>query len=317
LWRASASLAVTPAGYRPPMLTRRIAVEGPFDLRRSLAPLVASANDPTIRLRERSVVRAVRTPEGPATYELRRQAEGFAACAWGPGAGWALEAAPGLLGCADDRDGFDPRAHPQVARAAHARPGLRMIRSGLVADRLVPTILAQRVTAFEAARSWTLLVRRWGEPAPGPHGLLLPPSPARLAGTPYWDYHALGVDRARATTVIRASARIARLEEAVAMSSSAAMRRLTALPGLGRWTAALVRRTAAGDPDVVEVGDYHVKHHVTWALAGEPRGTDERMMELLAPFAGHRGRATVLLLSAAPRAPRYAARRRVTTVDEL
>jgi 3-methyladenine DNA glycosylase/8-oxoguanine DNA glycosylase len=299
------------------MLTRRIAVDGPLDLRRCLAPLVASAQDPTIRLREEVVVRAARTPDGPVGYELRRQGAGFAVSAWGPGAAWALDAAPGLLGCADDHDGFDASLHPQVARAAHARPGLKLIRSGLVADRLVPTILAQRVTAYEAARSWTLLVRRWGEPAPGPHGLRLPPAPERLAATPYWAYHGLGVDRARATTIIRACARIDRLEEAVAMPSAAAMRRLTALPGLGPWTAALVRRTAAGDPDVVEVGDYHVKHQITWALAGEPRGTDARMMELLAPFAGHRGRATVLLLSAGPRAPRYAARRRVTTVDEL
>jgi 3-methyladenine DNA glycosylase/8-oxoguanine DNA glycosylase len=299
------------------MLTRRITVDGPLDLRRSLAPLVASAKDPTIRLRDHAAVRAARTPDGPATCELRRDGDAFVVSAWGPGASWALDAAPGLLGCEDERGDFDARAHPAVARADHLRPGVRMIRSRMIADRLVATILAQRVTAYEAARSWTLLVRRWGEPAPGPHGLRLPPSPERLAATPYWAYHGLGVDRARAMTIIRASSRIARLEEAVEMPSAAAMRRLTALPGLGTWTAALVRRTAAGDPDVVEVGDYHVKHQITWALAGEPRGTDERMLELLRPFAGHRGRATVLLLSAGPRAPRYAARQRVTTVDEL
>jgi 3-methyladenine DNA glycosylase/8-oxoguanine DNA glycosylase len=299
------------------MLTRRVPVRGPLDLRRSLAPLVASANDPTIRLREHAVVRAWRSPEGPVTCELRLEGHGARASAWGPGATWALDAVGGLLGADDDTSGFEPAAHRMVARAAHARPGLRLVRTGMVADLLVPTILAQRVTAYEAARSWTLLVRRWGAPAPGPHDLRLPPTSATLAATPYWAFHDLGVDRARARTISRACARLGRLEQSVTMPSPAAMERLTALPGLGPWTAALVRRVSAGDPDVVEVGDYHVKHRIAWALAGEPRGSDERMLELLAPFAGHRGRAVVLLLSAGPRAPTYAGKRRITTVDQL
>src|SRR4029453_406544 len=45
-----------------------------------------------------------------------------------------------------------------------------------------------------------------------------------------------------------------------------------------------------GDPDAVPVGDFHLPHLVAGALAGEPRGTDERMLEPLAPFAGHRRR---------------------------
>ena len=41
-----------------------------------------------------------------------------------------------------------------------------------------------------------------------------------------------------------------------------------------------------GDPDAVSVGDYHIPNMVAWALAGDARGTDEHMLELLAPFAG-------------------------------
>ena len=64
-------------------------------------------------------------------------------------------------------------------------------------------------------------------------------------------------------------------------------------------------RAAYGDPDAVTVGDYHLPNMVAWALAGEPRGTDERMLELLAPFAGHRGRVCGLLGRRGLTAPRF------------
>jgi 3-methyladenine DNA glycosylase/8-oxoguanine DNA glycosylase len=299
------------------MLTRTLPLPDPFDLRASLAGLVASAHDPTIRLRDEAMVRSAHTPEGPATLELRRHGRQALARAWGSGASWALDRAPGLLGAHDDLAGFEPHLHAQVARAHHDRPGLRLPRTGSVVDVLVPTILAQRVTAREAARSWTRIVRRFGDPAPGPHGLLLPPSPARMAAIPDGDYHRLGVERTRAATIRRACRRIARLQEAVDLPHEQAMARMTAVPGLGPWTAALVLRLAAGDPDAVEVGDYHVKNHVAWSLAGRPRGTDAFMLELLEPFRGHRGRVVTLLLARGPRAPKRGPRARVVPVDQL
>ena len=52
---------------------------------------------------------------------------------------------------------------------------------------------------------------------------------------------------------------------------------------------------AFGDPDAISVGDAHLPDIVCFALAGEPRGTDERMLELLEPYRGQRGRVEVLL----------------------
>lgn len=301
-------------------------LSAPVDLLRSLRPLVASAHDPTIRLRARGVVRCHRTVDGPATVEVRAlgddversgRVERVEARAWGPGAERALEAVPDLLGARDDLTGFDPSPHPRVVDAHRRRPDLRLVRTGRVEDTLVPTILAQRVTAKEAARSWTRLVRTWGTPAPGPHELRLPPAPERLAATPYWAFHRLGVERDRATTIATACGRIDRLQEAVELPHGEALARLCALPGIGPWTAALVLRVAAGDPDHVEVGDFHVKHHVAWNLADEPRASDERMLELLAPFAGHRGRVVRLVLSAGRRPPTYGPRHRIVPVDHL
>jgi 3-methyladenine DNA glycosylase/8-oxoguanine DNA glycosylase len=293
----------------------------PIDLLRSLRPLVASSSDPTIRLRPDRVVRAGRTPDGPATLDIRRVADQrFVADATGPGRAWALEHAPDLLGAADHLDGFDARAHRMVARAHHARRDLRMVRSGRVEDVLVPTILAQRVTSEEAARSWTRLVRAWGQPAPGPIPLRLPPSADELASRPYWDFHRLGVERARAERIAGACRHLDVLQAAIDPARDDGLtvtERLARVPGIGPWTAALVARIAAGDPDTVEVGDYNTKDHVVHALTGRPRGSDEEMLEVLAPFTGHRGRVIRLLLSTAPRPPRFGPRRRVIPVDRL
>ena len=292
----------------------------PVDLLRSLRPLVAASNDPTIRLRRDRLLRASATPQGPGTLDLQRlEPDRFQARAYGPGRDWLLEQAPALIGANDDLTGFVATSHPAVRRAAHHRPDLRLIRSGCLDDVLVATILAQRVTSREAARSWTRMVRAWGRPAPGPHPLRLSPSAADLATRRYWEFHHLGVERARAERIITVARHLAR-RAADGHGTPAGPSTLDALrrvPGVGVWTLALVARTTSGDADAVEVGDFHVKHHVSFALAGEPRGTDERMLALLAPFAPHRGRVVRLLLSATPRPPTFGARQRVIPVESL
>ena len=105
---------------------------------------------------------------------------------------------------------------------------------------------------------------------------------------------------------VRAAVEAARLERCA--DSAEATRRLTAIPGIGPWTAAEVVRTAYGDPDAVSVGDYHIPHTVAWALAREVRGSDARMLELLEPFRGHRGRVCDLLAHGGIGAPKFGPR---------
>jgi len=81
-----------------------------------------------------------------------------------------------------------------------------------------------------------------------------------------------------------------------------------AVRGIGIWTASLVLGQAVGDPDAIPIGDYHVKNSVSWALAGEPRGTDERMIELLEPYRGHRQRVVRLIHLGGITAPKYGPR---------
>ena len=67
-------------------------------------------------------------------------------------------------------------------------------------------------------------------------------------------------------------------------------------------------RSAFGDPDAVSVGDYHLPHIVSWALAGEARGSDARMLELLEPYRGQRGRVQRYLEVGRIVEPRYGPR---------
>ena len=291
-------------------MRRTVPVPFPIDLGRSLGPLRVGRNDPTILLGARTVVRASRTPAGAATLRADHHGDRFEVEAWGPGAECALERAPALLGCLDDRAGFDP-TDKVVGPLHREHDGLRMPRTGRVMEALVPAILGQRVTGFEARRSYHQLIERWGEPAPGPGGLLLHPLPEQIAVIPYYELHLIGMERRRADALKRIAAHGSRLEEAGTGPSAALRERLESIPGIGVWTSAEVARVVAGDADAVSVGDYHLKHLVSWALAGEPRGSDARMLELLEPYTGHRGRVCLLLEAAGLHAPRRGPRRRI------
>ncbi len=60
--------------------------------------------------------------------------------------------------------------------------------------------------------------------------------------------------------------------------------------GIGPWTVAEVAQRALGDADAVSVGDFHLPKQVVYAFTGGMHGTDEEMLALLEPFAGHRFR---------------------------
>jgi len=263
-----------------------------------------------MRIDGSGIWRASRTPDGPVATHLRSAAGEIIFRAWGPGSAWALDTAPALVGADDDHQDFRP-AHPRVAELHRRLPGLRISRTNAVVEAVVPTIMEQKVQGIAAKRSYRALVCAWGEPAPGPAGdagLMLPPPAHFLARAPSYSFHPFGLERKRADTIRRACSYARRLEETTTMAAADAHRRLLALPGLGPWSAAEVAMVALGDPDAVSVGDYHLPHDVSWALAGEARGTDERMLELLEPFAGHRGRVIRLLMAAGIRAPRHGPR---------
>ena len=288
------------------MIERGLELRGPLDLATTLGPLAHGRGDRTIRLGRLEAWLAFRTPAGPATLQLRLIAPNrVEAIAWGPGAADALDGAVFLVGEADRPEAF-VAAHPVLRRLERSHPGLRLPQTRRVFHALLPSILEQKVTGTEAFRAYAALLRLHGEAAPGPGDLLLPPLPSTLASLPYHAFHPLGIERRRADVIRRAAARAGWLDGAT--SAAEATIRLRSLPGIGAWTAAEVVRCAFGDADALSVGDYHLPNIVAWALAGEPRADDARMLELLKPYRGQRGRAQRLLEVGRITAPRYGPR---------
>jgi 3-methyladenine DNA glycosylase/8-oxoguanine DNA glycosylase len=276
----------------------------PIDLALSLGPIAHGRGDPTIRFDPAGVWRATRTPDGPATLLLHAVDGGVEVSAWGAGAASAVEGAADLVGANDDPSALVPQ-HRLIGELMHRFPALRLPRTNRPFEALLPAICEQKVAGVEARAAFRGIIAHHGEPAPGPAGLRLPPAPATLAALPYFAFHRFGLERRRAD-LIRTAAQLApRIERAPPAEACA---RLGAVPGIGPWTLAEVGRIAFGDPDALSVGDYHLPNLVAWALAHEPRADDARMLALLEPYRGQRGRVQRLLEASGIQAPRYGPR---------
>ncbi len=282
----------------------------PIDFPRTLGWYRHGRGDPTTRLAECSFVRACWTPDGPAEVRLDWSRAEPAVAGWGPGADWAMAGAMAMTGT--DREPRPmPDVHPLVTAAARRGQGVRTGASGDLYSALLPTILEQRITSGEAKRQWAALCRELGEPAPGPHGLLLPPRPDRLAGRPAWWFHPLGIEAKRARTVVEVGRIADRLWDWVRLPLPELADLLGRVRGIGPWTVGSVLGPVCGDDDAVAVGDYHIPNMVAFNLAGEARADDARMLSLLEPFRGLRGRVIRLVGLAGRRAPAFGPRRRI------
>ena len=298
-----------PTAVRRPDTRPRPAI--PDDLRRTLSWYRHGRGDPTTRLGPTSMARACWTPDGPAAVVIDWAGTATTVAAWGPGAEWARRSAVEMTGAGRPPAPM-PDLHPVVTAAARRFQGVRTGASGDLYHALLPTILAQRITAGEAKRQWAALCHELGEPPPGPElGLLLPPRPECLAKRPYWWFHPFGIEgkRARALSEV---ARIAdRLWHWARLAPDELAAKLILVRGIGPWTIGSVLGPVCGDDDAVAVGDYHLPNLVAWNLAGETRGDDDRMLALLQPFRGQRGRVLRLLGFAGDRAPAFGPRRRI------
>ncbi|MEV4324321.1 DNA-3-methyladenine glycosylase family protein [Microbispora rosea] len=299
---------------------RRWRPSAQLDLALTLSPHRRGGGDPAWRRTpDGAIWRTSRTPEGPGTLRVTASPGEVHAQAWGPGAGWLLETLPSLLGAEDDVAGFaamlarltrsgDPgqaRAAAFVAGLASRAAGLRVGRSLRVFEALAPAVLEQKVVGREAWRAWRFLLRRYGEPAPGPapEGMYVIPPPEVWRAIPSWDWHRAGAEAVRARTIVNAARHAEKLESTTTSASSEeADRLLRALPGIGVWTSAEVRQRAHGDPDAPSVGDFHLPAIVGYALTGQ-KADDDGMLDLLEPFRGHRHRVVRLIELSGVRPP--------------
>lgn len=193
-------------------------------------------------------------------------------------------------------------------------PGLRIPSIGLLSQNVLLAISEQRVTGIEAMGGMRALLRQYGQQAPHtgypdqPEGLLFFPPAEVFAQIPEWAYHRAGFDRSRSSTMVHYARRAASFERFATESSLRDLAQaLVGIPGIGPWTVAETLQRYCGHPDAISVGDYHLAHQVTYAFDGV-RGDDQRMLELLAPFAGNRQRVVTLIKAAGIHEPRQAPR---------
>jgi len=275
--------------------------------------------DPTYRrMPDGSVWRGIRTPEGTTSLRVVSQpaAGVVVGDAWGSGAEWVLDRLPRMLGADDDPSGFEPP--PPLRDAWRRHRHWRLGATDLVMESLVPTVIEQKVTGQEALSAFRVLVRRFGQRAPGPPrevdapvDLWVQPSPHELRAIPSWDWLKLPVDGARSRPIQHAARVAPALERAARETPAEFDRRLRTLPGIGVWTSAEVRFRVLGDADAVSFGDYHIPANIGYVLTGEPVD-DDGLARLLEPYAGHRHRVQRLVelagLSRPRRGPRMAPR---------
>ncbi|MGA4803473.1 hypothetical protein [Streptomyces lavendulocolor] len=165
------------------MPARRWVPPGPYDLNLTLKVLRRGGRDPAFRRQNGALWRAARAPQGPVALRITAESDVVTGQASGPGADWALETLPTLLGAEDDPAAFTPR-HRIVAQAARRHPGLRLARTGLVMEALVASVLEQKVATREAFAAWRRLLLRYGESAPGPAAPTTTPPPATTTSWP-------------------------------------------------------------------------------------------------------------------------------------
>lgn len=272
-----------------------LATQGPYDLPGTIAGMRFGLRDPTVLMDRATMLKAAHTPDGPVTMTVRhRSRDGMLDVELeGPGAAWTEERAPALLGLLDRPDGF-VTTHRRLQNAQRRARGLRLGQAISVSEAHVSAILQQRVKFVEAATAWARVTLRRNAAAPGTDRVVLPLDAEAWRKVPSYELRSHGVELKRYQALQIAVRAAPHLEKA--RDDRAKVRELMmSLRGTGVWTTEMVMGYALGDPDAVPYGDVHLPHEVSKFFEDVPHGSDERMKELLEPYAGQRFRVLRLI----------------------
>jgi 3-methyladenine DNA glycosylase/8-oxoguanine DNA glycosylase len=273
----------------------------PFDLGRTFALQRFGLYDPTSSWSNGVLRKAFLGARGVDVIEMSSTGQGLAMRAMGADADAIVDDMRESLDIDDGYGTFAP-AHPLLAKLHRSLGGMRLVRVPWRFDVAACTVLQQRVTVREAWQQWSRIARRYGDVAP--HDLRAFPGAERVANMESWRFEQLGVDPKRTRAMIGLARDVCRRGTFGWTDVSRVRKHMRAVRGIGPWTTEMTLGFGYGDPDALPLADLHLPHLVTWALARERRGSDERMQELLEPYRGHRFRAVRLLLAAGIAVPR-------------
>jgi AraC family transcriptional regulator of adaptative response / DNA-3-methyladenine glycosylase II len=266
-----------------------------------------------------------RDPEGPAEQvrEGRRLVKPLALpgqpaavleIAFEPEGAWCEVHAPGrpgreamaaahavavrLLGIGSDAAGLEGRAarDPLVARLVEGRKGLRVPLAATPFEALTWAITGQQINLRFAVALRRALVELAGRAVPGGDGLRVHPTPAAMAALEPSDLTRLRFSRSKAEYLIGMARQVAagslRLDDLGRGSAKLAETALTAVRGLGPWTARYTMLRGLGFADCAPVGDAGLTAGLQRFHALPSRPDARETERLMAAFAPHRSLAT-------------------------
>jgi DNA-3-methyladenine glycosylase II len=279
--------------------TIRVQLYGPLDVAASLEPLRRSGDDLVDRWDGVHLLGTV----GGEPYAA--QAGGDLARPW---LDVTAAAAPALAGAVAAR--FVPappsfaelcRSDP-VLRSLDARfPGVRTVRRPDLLSALIHCISAQQVNLVWAATTRRRLAEAFGRRLRIGGHLVYRHDAEGLAAASVADLRLLQFTTAKAASIIEVAGAVAdgrvRLDELAALPDAEVVARLTALRGIGVWSAEWVLARTLGRPVVVS-GDLGVRRAVGAAYLGEPLPGPDQVRRATAHWGEAANAAQQLLLHA-------------------
>jgi len=179
------------------------------------------------------------------------------------------------------------RNDPLIASALRHARGLRIAGSASLWEATVTAVLSQQVNlafAYDIRRELALAFGRRARH--GGETFVAFPSPGRVARESERALRRFRLSGAKAGTLVRLAGAFASgdLSEAELerLPDEEAVERLTAIKGVGRWTAEIALLRGLGRPDVFPGGDLGVVKYVAMELLGHRARVSERRMRRFA-----------------------------------
>ena len=180
---------------------------------------------------------------------------------------------------------IEPAFAAALARRGYPEPRAQARGAGT----MMRAIVGQQVSVKAAASIWTRLEAACGGNMD---------DHAAVTATPVEALRGAGMSGQKASYVHALAAALAAGDldfAALPADDEAAIAALTAIKGIGRWSAEIYLLFAEGRPDVFPAGDLAVQIELGRILGLDARPTEKRTRDLVAPWRPHRGALAVFL----------------------
>jgi DNA-3-methyladenine glycosylase II len=244
--------------------------------------------------------RAFLTPHGPLVWTVRQDPAGGAVRLGLHGAAddparWQARAAR-MLGTQVDLAGFYAVAPgaPDIAPLVAQMRGVKPPRYPTLWEALVNALVFQQVSLHAALAILRRVIARFSPAIPFGSETLYPfPEPEAVLTGDMDELRGLGLSAAKARSLLALAGQVVdgKISEAAlaALPSPEAARWLTALPGIGPWSAAVVLLRGLGRLDVFPGGDSGMAATLRRLLGvapGAEEATAARLVAALTPYQG-------------------------------